>query len=219
MSSAEDIFASINIEEPHIVIGSDRKITVPDVLKRIAVQYDHNIETVTFDCPRYWDEHDMSMMIVYVNYMRADGIPGSYKADNVRVDDTDDSIIHFDWTITRNVSEVKGSLAVLVCIKRVDDSGNEQNHWNSELCKDMYVSEGMDCGDYIVEQYPDVITQILTNLDTVKTDLQTDIDALRTELKAEIEQSGGGTSATFDEESGIVTFGGATIDEEGIVNL
>lgn len=219
MSSAEDIFASMNIEEPHIVIGSDRKITVPDVLKRIAVQYDHNIETVTFDCPRYWDDHDMSTMIVCVNYMRADGVPGSYKADNVRVDETDDNIIHFDWTITRNVSEAKGSLAFLVCIKRVDDGGNEQNHWNSELCKDMYVSEGMDCGDSIVEQYPDVITQVLTNLDTVKTDLQTDIDALRAELKAEIEQSGG-TSATFDEESGIVTFGGnTTIDENGIVSL
>ena len=39
--------------EPHIVIGEDRFITVPSELKRIAVQYDHNIETVTFDCPRY----------------------------------------------------------------------------------------------------------------------------------------------------------------------
>ena len=46
-------------EEPHIVIGNDRFITVPESLKRIAVQYDHNVETVTFDCPRYWDDLDM----------------------------------------------------------------------------------------------------------------------------------------------------------------
>lgn len=197
MSSAEDIFASMNIEESHIVIGSDRKITVPDVLKRIAVQYDHNIETVTFDCPRYWDEHDMSTMVVYINYMRADGKPGSYKADNVRVDETDNTTMHFDWTITRNVSEAKGNLAVLVCIKRVDDNGDEQNHWNSELCKDMYVSEGMDCCNAIVDLYPDVITQILT----------------------EIKENSGGVYASVDE-NGIVTFGGnTTIDDNGIVTL
>lgn len=168
MSSAEDIFASMNIEEPHIVIGSDRKIIVPDKLKRIAVQFDHNIETVTFDCPRYWDGHDMSTMAVYINYMRSDSKPGSYKADNVRVDETDDTIMHFDWTITRNVSDVKGQLAVLVCVRNVDGDGNEQNHWNSELCKDMYVSEGMKCGESIVDLYPDVITQILTNLNIIE---------------------------------------------------
>ena len=168
MSSAEDIFASMNIEEPHIVIGSDRKIIVPDKLKRIAVQFDHNIETVTFDCPRYWDGHDMSTMAVYINYMRSDSKPGSYKADNVRVDETDDTIMHFDWTITRNVSDVKGQLAVLVCVRNVDRDGNEQNHWNSELCKDMYVSEGMKCSESIVDLYPDVITQILTNLNIIE---------------------------------------------------
>lgn len=34
-----------NKTEPHIVVGSDRMITVPDELKNIAVQYDHNVET------------------------------------------------------------------------------------------------------------------------------------------------------------------------------
>ena len=168
MASSEAIFASAGIEEPHIVIGLDRKIIVPDLLKRIAVQYDHNVETVIFDCPRYWDGHDMSTMAVYINYMRSDSKPGSYKADNVRVDETDDTIMHFDWTITRNVSDVKGQLAVLVCVRNVDRDGNEQNHWNSELCKDMYVSEGMKCGESIVDLYPDVITQILTNLNIIE---------------------------------------------------
>ena len=50
----------MSISEPHIVIDSHRAITVPEQLKRIAVQFDHNFETVTFDCPRYWDGHDLS---------------------------------------------------------------------------------------------------------------------------------------------------------------
>ena len=59
--------------EPHFVINDNRVISVPSELRTIAVQYDHNIETVTFDCPRYWDGHDMSKMVVYINYERADG--------------------------------------------------------------------------------------------------------------------------------------------------
>lgn len=130
--------------EPHIVINSDRTIAVPAALKRIAVQYDHNIETVTFDCPRYWDEHDMSTMKAQINYMRSDGVLDSYIVKELKVDENDDTLMHFDWTISRNVTEVKGNLAILVCIKKSDTDGNETNHWNSELCKELYVSEGME---------------------------------------------------------------------------
>ena len=41
------------LAEPHIVIDDDRYIAVPKKLRRLAVQHDHNVETVTFDCPRY----------------------------------------------------------------------------------------------------------------------------------------------------------------------
>lgn len=56
MSTANELFTTASgVDEAHIVINSDRSVSVPDELKNIAVQYDHNIETVTFDCPRYWD--------------------------------------------------------------------------------------------------------------------------------------------------------------------
>ena len=170
MSSAEALFNSMNIEEPHIVIGRDRIIIVPEQLKRIAVQFDNNVETVTFDCPRYWDENDLSKMTIYINYIRPDGAPGSYKATEVYVDETNSNIIHFKWTITRNASMTNGPLAMLVCAKTVDTDGNEQNHWNSELCRDLYVSEGLDCVESIVDQHPDVITQILTKIDSFTVD-------------------------------------------------
>jgi hypothetical protein len=152
MSQTENLLNSSNTplgltnesEEPHIVIGDDRVITVPDQLKRLAVQYDHDIETVTFDCPRYWGKHDMSQMSVYINYLRSDTYRAAYKVDNVTVDATDDSIMHFDWTISKNVSLVTGKIVFLVCVKKTDNDGNEVNHWNSELCKDCYVSEGLE---------------------------------------------------------------------------
>lgn len=148
-------------EEQHIIVDENRIITVPSELKKIAVQYDHNIETVTFDCIRYWDGHDMSTMKVYINYTRSDKYTGCYLADNVRVDEADDSIMHFDWTISRNVTESVGPLTILVCIKMVDADGNEVNHWNSERNTDMTISQGMECGDIIVNKYPDIITYLL----------------------------------------------------------
>lgn len=157
--------------EPHIVISADRFIKVPNELKRIAVQFDHNVETVTFDCPRYWDGLDMSQMIVLINYMLADKTPGSCRATNICVDESDDTIMHFDWTISSNVTRVDGNVAFLVCIKKTDTGGYEVNHWNSELNREMYVSEGLECNEILVEQYPDVLTQILSTLDDVDASL------------------------------------------------
>ena len=165
--------------EPHIVIGDDRFIKVPSELKRIAVQYDRDIETVTFDCPRYWDDHDMSKMRIYINYLRSDAEPGCYKAQNVSVDSSDENIMHFDWTISRNVTETYGKIVFLVCIKKTDSDGNEQNHWNSELCKDCYVSEGLEYDiEPVKELYPDLIENwyqevlgVINEVTTVKQDL------------------------------------------------
>lgn len=154
--------------EPHIVIGDDRFISVPKELQRIAVQYDHDVETVTFDCPRYWDGLDMSQLNIYVNYRRKDRVVGCYKATNVTVDETDPTIMHFDWTISRNVSLVNGELKFLVCIKKADDEGNEYNHWNSELNTEMYISEGLETGEAVVEPYPDIISQWEDDVQRVK---------------------------------------------------
>lgn len=154
--------------EEHIVVNADRTITVPDELKRIAVQYDHDVETVIFDCPRYWDEHDMSKMKIYINYVRPDRVVGMYWAQNVVVDEEDDSIMHFTWTVSRNVTEAEGKMSFLVCVKNTDSEGNESNHWNSELCEDMYISEGLECEEVVLEPYPDVITQLLLRMDYVE---------------------------------------------------
>ena len=168
MSQAEELLTSLNAaellsvesEEPHIVIDDNRIITVPDKLKRLAVQYDHDIETVTFDCPRYWDDLDMSQMKIYINYLRSDTYTGTYKAQNITVDETDDTIMHFTWTVSKNVSLIFGKIVFLVCVRKNDESGNEVNHWNSELCKDCYVSEGLEVdGEELKELYPDIIDQ------------------------------------------------------------
>lgn len=188
-------YATDSSSEEHIVIGADRKITVPSSLKRLAVQFDHNVETVTFDAPRYWDGIDMatSEFVTYINYILPDQTMGAYVAKNVRIDEADDSVMHFDWTIENNITVEPGNIAFLVCHKKLgqvtteyeqtiyDEDGNpvlnedgtEQTvtvtetedvlvtHWNSEPCKECYISEGMECDEAVLEMYPDVLTQVL----------------------------------------------------------
>lgn len=164
MATADEIFV-MTTEEPHIVINSDRSIKIPNSLKRLAVQHDHNIETVTFDCPRYWDDHDMSKMAIYINYMLSDGYTDSYPVDNVTVAG---DIMHFTWTISRNVTHVSGVINFLVCVKNTDDEGNEVNHWNSELCQEAYVSKGMENEEIEALEQTDLITSLLLRMDSVE---------------------------------------------------
>lgn len=168
MATAEELLRSTMLQpdpEGHISIGGDRVIRIPDSLKRLGVQFDHNIETVTFDCPRYWDEHDMSTMAVYINYMLSNGYKDRYPANNVRVDG---DIMHFEWTISRNVTQVSGQVSFLICVMKTDGEGNEERHWNSELCQDAYVSPGMETEESPVETHPDLITQLLLRMASVE---------------------------------------------------
>ena len=152
----------------HIVVGSDRYITVPESLQKIGVQFDHNAETVTFDCPRYWDEHDLSTMKIYINYMRPNDSFGAYLCNDAEIDSVDDMIMHFNWVISGHVTEFAGPLSFLVCICDVDQNGDSTTHWNSELNTQMYISSGMKCRDAILGRYPDIITQLLNRMDSVE---------------------------------------------------
>lgn len=164
-----EVYLADQATEEHIVVGSDRYITVPEALKRIAVQFDHNVESVMFDCPRYWDGLDMSKLKIYINYMRPDKTRGMYLAKDISVDEEDSNIMHFTWTISQNVTLVKGNVSFLVCAKKTDETGNEENHWNSELNKEIYISEGLECAESIIANHPDIITDLLTRMDYVET--------------------------------------------------
>lgn len=162
MSEAEDLLngiATYGIDpesEPRIVVNEDRTVTVPSELRHVAVQGDHNVETVVFECPRYWDGHDFSKMNVFVNYMRPDGFKDSVPVKNLRVGE-DDATILFDWTISGNVTMVKGNISFLVYI----ESDTADPCWHSRLCQQMIIDEGLTCTEQI-SYLPDSIEGILT---------------------------------------------------------
>lgn len=178
MSQAEDLLNNLSAEdialytsnpdtEEHIIIDNNRYITVPESLRRIAVQYDHRIETVTFDCPRYWDNNDLSAMNIYISYLRPDRVAGIYLANNVRIDEKDPNIIHFEWNIGEEMSMVSGEVKFSVSAKRKTDTETSEIRWYSEINDQMYVSEGIDGSDSVVAGHPDIINELISRMDGV----------------------------------------------------
>lgn len=155
MATAAELFASLNAEEPHIIINSDRSVTIPEELKNIAVQYDHNIETVTFDCPRYWDGNDLSEMIININFVRPDKYEDTYVCKNVTVDSDDPNIMHFDWTISRNVTEVSGTLTFIVCVRKSYIDGETSQVWHSQKCDACTILTGLKCDQAVIPSDPE----------------------------------------------------------------
>ena len=155
MATAAELFASLNAEEPHIIINSDRSVTIPEELKNIAVQYDHNIETVTFDCQRYWDGNDLSEMIVNINFVRPDKYEDTYICKNVTVDSNDPNIMHFDWTISRSVTEVSGTLTFIVCVRKSYIDGETSQVWHSQKCDACTILPGLKCDKVAIPSDPE----------------------------------------------------------------
>lgn len=195
MSQAEELLNGLNEDEialystnpdteEHIVIDGQRNIIVPDSLKRIAVQYDNHIETVTFDCPRYWDNNDLSTMNIYINYVRSDSVKGLCLVKNVVIDEEDSNMIHFDWIIGDEITIVSGSLEFAISAKKMGE--DEELRWYSEINTQMTVSKGLDNAEIIVEEHPDILNEILAKVDnmTVDNDVKTAIATLQTDLDA-----------------------------------
>lgn len=148
----------MNNADMYIVINPDRSITVPEELKNIAVQRDHNIETVTFKCPRYWKSKDLSVTNIYIHFLRSDGVPGTILAENIKIEN---NTIYFEWTLKKSATIAGGVLAFLVCAKKTDNNGEEELCWNSKRCCDFVISKGLKGGNLDANPEADVIEQIL----------------------------------------------------------
>lgn len=148
---------------PHITIDENKVITVPDELRRIAVQYEHNVRTVTFDCPRYWDDGriDLKDLVIYAAFERSDKASKEKACKNIRVDEEYDDMIHFDWEITRTATLCNGPLSLMICARKTED-GTLQNAWHTEINEEMTVSRGLKCENGAEEEIPeDKETEIL----------------------------------------------------------
>lgn len=179
MSEANELLETLSADTPVmdeetiarcITVLEDRHINVPEDIRKIGVQHDHNIKTLVIACPRYWNGNDISGFTFYINYKLADNRISCHLADNVEIGtgELSEDVIYIRWVITRDVTAVKGNLTFLVCAKSVNEEGIEVTHWNSELNRDLYVSEGLECGEPIASEYYDIITQLVNRIEDLE---------------------------------------------------
>lgn len=186
MSLAENLLQTLSTDnynlysaenEPHIIVGKDRIISVPNQLKRIAVENDKNIETVTFDCVRHWDEYDLSTFAIYIAYVLPNGKEGTYIPTIVAINEDNFS---FTWTLGSEITRHKGSLSISIIAQKTDDSGNLLQQWSSFVNNELSILDGLEVGQIIEDDTTtNVTSQILQQIDTLQIDM--------IELKADFE--------------------------------
>ena len=184
----------------YILINPDRSLTVPDNLKKIGIQHDHNVESVMFKCPRYNDGIDLSeMSVISINWTNSKNMPGKSYCTDVTYDD---NYLTFIWKITQDVTAERGFLTILVCMVETNDEGSEDLHWNSEINKELYIGDGLYVSsDDIVNKYnPAIIDQVLSRV----REAEYTIDSYRIESK-ELED-GSGYEVTITDSRGTETF-------------
>lgn len=157
-----------------IVVKEDRNILFPNEVKNeiLAVQYDHNVTTLKFICPRYLFGEDISNMVVYINYTRYDNYSDEVLGENFKIDSMDDSSMTFEWTLTKNVTEVAGVVAFVLNVKDVDEFGNERVYWSSYISRELKVERSIKVRQNIVDDYPDIIHQLAKRLNELDSKIE-----------------------------------------------
>lgn len=197
-----------------------RAIIDKSAVKKSLVQFDHNSEKVAFDLPRRIENHDMTecnrVEIHYINISNKEANEGVYEVDDLAVSADDETLATFTWLISQNATKIAGSLNFLIRFACVTD-GVIEYVWNTAIYKGIAITNGMNNGDAVVEQYADVLEEWRKRIEsgfTVETYLnETNTGTLAVTGSLKIK---GGAGVGVSVENGNVVFGidGATFPED-----
>lgn len=134
--------------------------------KNVLIQHDHNSERLTFELPRMIDGHDMSkcdqVQVHYINIDSKDKNKTSKDAhdlEDLDISPDGDDVVICSWLIDGNATKYAGTLNFLLKFKCLEDDGSVCYAWNTAIYTGISVSEGMDNGESIVQDYSDVLEQ------------------------------------------------------------
>jgi hypothetical protein len=145
--------------------GILRTITNIDETKRMLVQNDHNSERLTFEVPRYIDDHDFSecnsVQVHYINsnvYKNNQSI-GIYEVNDLHVSDEDENTVLLSWLVSSNATKFVGSLSFVIRFSCVEDDGTVTYAWNTTTFEGITIQAGIYNSDAVAEQYADVLEE------------------------------------------------------------
>lgn len=206
MSQAEELLNSImalDIVHEHPVVDADQRYVIDPATrtitnisgKNVLIQYDHDSERFTFEIPRYVDGHDMSLCnatkVHYINIEVVEQDPtsltivkpktkvGVYEVKDIQVSpDAEDKVI-CSWLISRNATQLAGTLNFLIQYACSDDNANLTYEWHTDIYADVLVNAGMNNGVAVIANSADIIEQWKSELfNEVKLQVEVDVQEI-----------------------------------------
>lgn len=147
-------------QDAHFLIDIDsRKVESPSG-ELILMQFDHQSERITFEMPRYVEEHDMTLCnrieIHYINTGRGSKYSGVYEVSDLQLKGDQDNTIIFSWLVTENATQYAGKLSFIIRFACVANE-NIDYAWNTAVYSKITVSDGIYNTNVVVKEYADVL--------------------------------------------------------------
>lgn len=142
-----------------------RKINIPSRIKNLGVESDADVKRLYFKIQKQYGEMDFTKADIRINFVNANGEGDAYAVTDKQVEG---GTVTFSWLIGRNAAEYKGDVCFIVCAKISSAEGVVEKEFNTTLAS-LPVLEGKETTQQIVQQYPDVIEQILKKLEGATT--------------------------------------------------
>lgn len=143
------------------IIDNDlRTIQIPSELEILGTESDDDVNRIKFKMPKMYGQIDLSNFEVRINYKNGNVGDVYVVQDKVVELDT----ITFSWLVGRNAVKTKGYTQFIVCLRRKDELGNVMQEFNTTVAR-LNVLEGLETTEQVVQEYPDVIEQILTKIE------------------------------------------------------
>ena len=174
MATAEELLAGgvapneVSDRQNILVIDNDlRTISIQPESRVIGVESDEDVNRLYFSMPRVYNDTDLSLFNVYINYMNANGNGDMYIVTDLQP--TQDEIT-FSWLIGRHATEYKGEVKFVVCLKR-SENGEVVQEFNTTVHK-LTVLEGLEIELTEEEEGKarDVLAQLLSLIETAGTE-------------------------------------------------
>lgn len=182
MATAEELLAQMEentelyadntgpVNDVIIIDAETRTIELPESERIFGVESDKASERKYFRCPKIvGDNIDLSTLNLFINFKNANNEGDIYHIDDVVVDG---DYITFSWLLSKKVTAYKTDasknqlLSFIFCAKSGESPDIE---WNTTLCSDGIVLEGLEPGESITEENPDIIQYILERLESAGT--------------------------------------------------
>lgn len=169
MATADELLSTIDTDKTLIIDKDLRTIIIPSSVKNLGVESDDDVLRLKFSMPRMYGDVDLSDFSIYINYMNAKNTGDVYVVDDKTIaDDT----ITFSWLVGRVALAYKGKVRFIVCMKKHDDNSNVIQEYNTTIAS-LPVLEGLETGETVIQQNPDIIEMLLTSLEPLVGTTQT----------------------------------------------